>query len=65
MPIRCSRMLEHGSIESWGRDSLGRLTFVIDPVLLRDNPDVVRRSQAVRGDDVTLVDAAVEADGAA
>ena len=64
MPIRCSRMLEHGSSESWGRDSLGRLTFVIDPVLLRDNPDVVRRSQAVRGDDVTLVDVAVEADGA-
>jgi seryl-tRNA synthetase len=37
---------------------------VIDPVLLRDNPDVVRRSQTARGDDVTLVDAAIGADTA-
>ena len=37
---------------------------MIDPVLLRDNPDVVRRSQTARGDDVTLVDAAIGADTA-
>ncbi len=37
---------------------------MIDPVLLRDNPDVVRRSQTARGDDVALVDAAIGADTA-
>jgi seryl-tRNA synthetase len=37
---------------------------VIDPALLRDNPDVVRRSQTARGDDVALVDAAISADTA-
>jgi seryl-tRNA synthetase len=35
---------------------------VIDPVLLRENPDVVRRSQEARGDSVQLVDEAIEAD---
>ena len=53
-----------GSMESWGHNRLGRLTLVIDPLLLRENPDAVRRSQTVRGDDVTLVDAAVAADSA-
>jgi seryl-tRNA synthetase len=37
---------------------------VIDPVLLRENPDVIRRSQAARGDSVDLVDAALSADAA-
>jgi seryl-tRNA synthetase len=37
---------------------------VIDPLLLRENPDVVRRSQASRGDDVGAVDRAIEADAA-
>jgi seryl-tRNA synthetase len=36
---------------------------VIDPQLLRDNPDAVRRSQEARGASVTLVDAAIAADG--
>jgi seryl-tRNA synthetase len=35
---------------------------VIDPVLLRENPDVVRRSQEARGDSVQLVDQAIQAD---
>jgi seryl-tRNA synthetase len=37
---------------------------VIDPVLLRENPDVIRQSQAARGDSVDLVDAALSADAA-
>ena len=37
---------------------------MIDPVLLRENPDVLRRSQAARGDSVDLVDAALSADAA-
>ena len=35
---------------------------VIDPQLLRDNPDVLRRSQEARGSSVTLVDDAIAAD---
>ncbi|WP_308467120.1 serine--tRNA ligase [Rathayibacter soli] len=37
---------------------------MIDPVLLRDNPDLIRRSQEARGDSPELVDAALEADAA-
>ncbi|KQQ22429.1 serine--tRNA ligase [Rathayibacter sp. Leaf299] len=35
---------------------------MIDPVLLRENPDVLKRSQEARGDSVELVDEALEAD---
>lgn len=35
---------------------------MIDPALLRDNPDLVRRSQAARGDSIDLVDEALAAD---
>ena len=35
---------------------------MIDPVVLRENPDVVRRSQQLRGASVSLVDDAVAAD---
>jgi seryl-tRNA synthetase len=35
---------------------------VIDPQLLRENPDAVRRSQQARGDSIDLVDAALRAD---
>jgi seryl-tRNA synthetase len=35
---------------------------VIDPQLLRDNPDTIRRSQESRGASVQLVDAAIAAD---
>ncbi|MBB5632987.1 seryl-tRNA synthetase [Cryobacterium mesophilum] len=35
---------------------------MIDPQLLRENPDVVRQSQRARGDSVDLVDAALDAD---
>jgi seryl-tRNA synthetase len=35
---------------------------VIDPQLLRDNPEVLRRSQEARGSSVTLVDEAIAAD---
>jgi len=51
-----------GSTEFWAPERLGRLTPVLDPVLLRENPDVVRRSQTARGADVSLVDSAIEAD---
>ncbi|RQP09158.1 MAG: serine--tRNA ligase [Microbacteriaceae bacterium] len=37
---------------------------MIDPVLLRENPDVVRASQERRGASVELVDEAIEADAA-
>jgi seryl-tRNA synthetase len=35
---------------------------VIDPVLLRDNPDLIRRSQEARGESPETVDAALAAD---
>jgi len=35
---------------------------VIDLKLLREDPDVVRASQAARGDDIDLVDAVLDAD---
>ncbi|MFF9564604.1 serine--tRNA ligase [Leifsonia sp. NPDC014704] len=35
---------------------------MIDPVLLRENPDIIRRSQEARGDSVQLVDEAIRAD---
>ncbi|SEI13394.1 MULTISPECIES: serine--tRNA ligase [unclassified Leifsonia] len=35
---------------------------MIDPLLLRENPDVVRRSQEARGDSLQLVDEAIQAD---
>ncbi|NQX26555.1 serine--tRNA ligase [Microbacteriaceae bacterium VKM Ac-2854] len=35
---------------------------MIDPVLLRENPDVLKRSQEARGDSVELVDDALAAD---
>jgi seryl-tRNA synthetase len=35
---------------------------VIDPQLLRENPERIRKSQAARGDSVDLVDAALDAD---
>ncbi|TDP98451.1 MULTISPECIES: serine--tRNA ligase [Microbacteriaceae] len=35
---------------------------MIDPVLLRENPDIIRRSQEARGDSVQLVDEAIQAD---
>ena len=37
---------------------------MIDPVLLRENPDLVRASQIARGDDPALVDVAVSAESA-
>ncbi|MGR2753981.1 serine--tRNA ligase [Agromyces arachidis] len=37
---------------------------MIDPVLLRENPDLVKRSQEARGESVALVDEAVAADAA-
>ncbi|MEO7023075.1 MAG: serine--tRNA ligase, partial [Leifsonia sp.] len=35
---------------------------MIDPVLLRENPDLIKRSQEARGDSVELVDEALEVD---
>ncbi|HBS75487.1 MAG TPA: serine--tRNA ligase, partial [Microbacterium sp.] len=35
---------------------------MIDPVLLRENPDLVKRSQEARGSSADTVDAALEAD---
>lgn len=37
---------------------------MIDPVLLRENPDAIRASQVARGSDPGLVDAAIDADTA-
>jgi seryl-tRNA synthetase len=37
---------------------------VIDPVLLRENPELIKRSQELRGESPALVDDAVEADTA-
>ncbi|WP_136708193.1 serine--tRNA ligase [Agromyces sp. H66] len=37
---------------------------MIDPVLLRENPQLIKRSQELRGESTALVDAAVEADAA-
>ncbi|MEI5585232.1 serine--tRNA ligase, partial [Agromyces sp. CCNWLW208] len=37
---------------------------MIDPVLLRENPDLVKRSQEARGESTALVDEAVAADSA-
>ena len=37
---------------------------MIDPVLLRENPDLIKRSQELRGESVAHVDEAVEADAA-
>ncbi|MDQ0894405.1 serine--tRNA ligase [Agromyces ramosus] len=37
---------------------------MIDPVLLRENPDLIKRSQELRGESVAFVDEAVEADAA-
>ena len=38
---------------------------MIDLKVLRDNPDVVRNSQKLRGEDVALVDQLIAADAAA
>ncbi|PJJ65114.1 serine--tRNA ligase [Compostimonas suwonensis] len=37
---------------------------MIDPVLLREHPDLIKRSQAARGDSVDVVDEAIAADAA-
>ncbi|MEB0203809.1 serine--tRNA ligase, partial [Cryobacterium sp. 5I3] len=37
---------------------------MIDPVLLRENPDLIKRSQKARGASVEAVDAALAADTA-
>ncbi|MDH6532169.1 seryl-tRNA synthetase [Aurantimicrobium minutum] len=37
---------------------------MIDPVLLRENPDVIRASQVARGSDPSFVDVALDADAA-
>ena len=39
-----------------------RLARVIDPVLLRENPELIKRSQELRGESSAFVDDAVEAD---
>ena len=44
--------------------ALNRLCVVIDPQLLRDNPDLIRASQEARGSSVELVDEALAADAA-
>ena len=41
-----------------------RLARVIDPVLLRENPELVKRSQELRGESSAFVDDAVAADAA-
>jgi seryl-tRNA synthetase len=41
-----------------------RLARVIDPVLLRENPELIKRSQELRGESSAFVDEAVAADAA-
>jgi len=41
-----------------------RLERVIDPVILRENPELIKASQRARGSSVELVDRALEADAA-
>jgi seryl-tRNA synthetase len=41
-----------------------RLARVIDPVLLRENPELIKHSQQLRGEPSSFVDEAVEADAA-
>ena len=48
--------------ESWGKPPAGYPRGVIDPRLLRDDPDRVRAGQAKRGLSVDVVDAALAAD---
>ena len=45
-------------------DAAARLARVIDPLLLRENPDLVKRSQEARGESTVFVDDAVAADAA-
>jgi len=45
-------------------DAAARLARVIDPLLLRENPDLVKRSQEARGESTAFVDDAVAADAA-
>ncbi|GAA4067090.1 serine--tRNA ligase [Agromyces indicus] len=45
-------------------DAATTLARVIDPLLLRENPDLVKRSQEARGESAALVDEAVAADAA-
>jgi seryl-tRNA synthetase len=45
--------------------STGRLNHVIDLKILRENPDLVRNSQKVRGEDAAVVDQLIAADAAA
>lgn len=45
-------------------DAPARLARVIDPVLLRENPDLIKHSQELRGESVAFVDEAVAADAA-
>jgi len=39
-----------------------RLARVIDPVLLRENPELIKRSQELRGESSAYVDDAVAAE---
>ena len=48
-----------------GWDRAGYARQVIDPKLLREDPDVVRASQRARGEDEGLVDALLAADARA
>lgn len=45
-----------------GSNPEGRLYFVIDLNLLRENPDAIKASQRARGNDESIVDEAVKAD---
>jgi len=47
-----------------GRMPRARLARVIDPVLLRENPELIKHSQELRGESSAFVDEAVEADAA-
>ena len=56
---RRHRGLREGAQQGMG-GTRPRLARMIDPVLLRENPDLVKRSQEARGESAALVDDAVE-----
>lgn len=62
MPSRAAWVLSRQ--RSGAADAAARLARVIDPVLLRENPELIKRSQELRGESSALVDDAVEAESA-
>lgn len=61
-PTTCRGITKRPQHSGRGQRTIGKMTSVIDLKLLRENPDIVRESQRVRGDDPALVDQLLDAD---